>query len=94
MAKENTKPVVASSFSLAGFIWKVRYLDGITEYGLCNPATQEIIIRAGMSKQMTEQTFYHELTHAILFTMGKTNHDEEFTDIFGSLLHQFVRTKE
>ena len=45
------------------------------------------------SNAKLEQTFCHELVHAILFTMGKTNHDEEFTDAFGSLLHQFERTK-
>jgi hypothetical protein len=46
-----------------------------------------------MNKQSTEQTFYHELVHAIMFTMGKLNHDEEFTDAFGALLHQYHRTK-
>jgi hypothetical protein len=28
----------------------------------------------------------------VLFTMGKTNHDEEFVDTFGGLLHQYSRT--
>lgn len=42
---------------------------------------------------MTQQTFYHELVHAIMFAMGKTAHDEEFTDAFGSFLHQFEKTK-
>lgn len=46
-----------------------------------------------MNEQMTQQTFFHELVHAILFTMGKTNHDEEFTDAFGAFLHQYERTK-
>lgn len=46
-----------------------------------------------MNEQMTQQTFFHELVHAIMFTMGKLNHDEEFTDAFGSLLHQYERTK-
>ena len=93
MVKTTPKPAVASSFTLAGFDWTVRYVEGITEYGLCNPGTQEIIIRSGMNEQMTQQTFCHELVHAILFTMGKTNHDEEYTDAFGSLLHQYERTK-
>ena len=46
-----------------------------------------------MNEQMTEQTFFHELVHAIMFTMGKLNHDEEFTDAFGSLWHQYERSK-
>ena len=93
MVKTPPKSNVASTFTLAGFDWTVRYVEGITEYGLCNPATQEIILRSGMNEQITHQTFLHELVHAILFTMGKTNHDEEYTDAFGSLLHQYERTK-
>ena len=93
MVKASPKPTVATSFTLAGFEWSVRYVEGITEYGLCNPSTQEIIIRAGLNDQMTQQTFFHELVHAIMFTMGKLNHDEEFTDAFGALLHQYERTK-
>ena len=93
MVKTTPRPTLATSFTLAGFDWTVRYVEGITEYGLCNPSTQEIIIRSGMNEQMTQQTFFHELTHAIMFTLGKTNHDEEFTDAFGSLWHQYERSK-
>lgn len=46
-----------------------------------------------MNDQMTQQTFFHELVHAILFAMGKTAHDEEFTDTFGAFLHQYDKTK-
>lgn len=46
-----------------------------------------------MNEQTTKQTFYHELVHAIMFTMGKTGHDEEFTDVFGAFLHQYEKTK-
>lgn len=64
------------------------------DFGKCDPEKQIISIRMDMNKQTTEQTFYHELVHAIMFTMGKLNHDEEFTDAFGALLHQYQRTKE
>lgn len=93
MVKTLPKPTVATSFTLAGFDWSVRFIEGLADYGTCNPSSQEILLRAGMNEQMTQQTFCHELVHAILFTMGKTNHDEEFTDAFGALLHQFERTK-
>jgi len=46
-----------------------------------------------MNKTFTEQTFFHELVHAILFGMGQINHDETFVDAFGSLMHQYERTK-
>ena len=93
MVKTLPKPVVATSFALAGFDWSVRFVEGLADYGSCNPSSQEILLRAGMNEQMTQQTFFHELVHAILFTMGKTNHDEEFTDAFGAFLHQYERTK-
>lgn len=46
-----------------------------------------------MNKNFTEQTFYHELVHAIMFAMGHTQHDETFVDAFGGLLHQYTKTR-
>ena len=93
MAKTITRPAMVTSFSLAGFDWTVRLIEGLADYGSCSPSTQEILIRAGMNEQTTQQTFMHELVHAILFTLGKTDHNEEFTDSFGALLHQYEKTK-
>ena len=94
MAKKETKPDVATTFNLAGSKWHVNYLCHMEEMGKCDPERQVIHIRMDMNKQTTEQTFYHELVHAILFTMGKLNHDEEFVDTFGAFLHQYQITKE
>lgn len=94
MAKKGTKPDVATTFNLAGSKWHVNYLCHMEEMGKCDPEKQTIFIRMDMNKQTTEQTFYHELVHAILFTMGKLNHDEEFVDTFGAFLHQYQITKE
>ena len=93
MAKKETKPDVATSFSLAGSVWYVNYVMHMDDMGKCDPEKQTISIRMDMNKQTTEQTFYHELVHAIMFTMGKLNHDEEFVDTFGAFLHQYHRTK-
>jgi hypothetical protein len=41
-----------------------------------------------MTPQAAEATFFHELVHAIKFTMGETNHDEREVEAFGNLLHQ------
>lgn len=46
-----------------------------------------------MNEQLAQQTFFHELVHAILFTMGKPVHDEEFVDTFGAFLHQYDKSK-
>jgi hypothetical protein len=56
--------------------------------GTCNPLTYEIIIKDNMTPQAAEATFFHELVHAIKFTMGETNHDEREVEAFGNLLHQ------
>jgi hypothetical protein len=50
------------------------------------------VILEDVTDQTYAVTFYHELVHAILFTMGKSNHDEEFVDSFGQLLYQYVKT--
>jgi Zn-dependent peptidase ImmA (M78 family) len=94
VAKKISKPDVATTFNLAGSKWHVNYLCHMEEMGKCDPERQVIHIRMDMNKQTTEQTFYHELVHAILFTMGKLNHDEEFVDTFGAFLHQYQITKE
>ena len=102
MATKKTRPVVepssgvlsnvVTSFGLAGFDWTVVFVKDLSEYGKCDVNTQTIYIRDGMNEQTTKQTFYHELVHAILFTMGHMNHDEQYTDAFGVFLHQFHKT--
>ncbi len=93
MAPKSAKPTLPSSFTLAGFTWLVVMREDLSEYGRCDSSTQIIYIRAGMNEQMTQQTFFHELVHAIMFTMGHTTHDEVFTDAFGAFLHQYEKTK-
>ena len=93
MAPKSAKPALPTSFTLAGFEWTVVVRADLSEYGRCDPTTQVIYIREGMNKQLTEQTFFHELVHAIMFSMGQTNHDEVFTDAFGTFLHQYDKTK-
>ena len=81
------------SFTLTGFDWTVKTVEDLSECGNCDYNIQTIRLRAGMNKSLTEQTFAHELVHAIMFSMGHTNHDEIFVDAFGALLHQYERTK-
>lgn len=50
------------------------------------PSTKE----RPLSKESIGSTYCHELVHWVLYSMGKheLNKDEEFVDLFGSLLHQ------
>ena len=81
-------PSYLTCFYLAGCKWTVSLSKDITEMGTCNPMTYEIIIKENMTPQAIEATFFHELVHAIKFTMGETGHDEKEVEGFGNLLHQ------
>lgn len=61
------------------------------DLGCTNPQTFTISLRKELTKQTKEQTFCHELVHAIKFTMGQTEHSEQEVDAFGYLLHQFLK---
>ena len=58
--------------------------------GLWATAKCEMLIRGDRAEQIQQQVFCHELVHAILEKMGedKLCGDEQFVDVFGSLLHQ------
>jgi len=93
VTRKQQKAAIPMSFYLVGCQWNVKYVEDLSEYGKCDCATQIIYLRTGMNKNFTEQTFFHELVHAIMFAMGHTQHDEVFVDAFGALLHQYERTK-
>lgn len=93
-AKRNKSSVVPTYFELGGFEWTVKFSDDLTELGKSDCHSQLITLRSGMSEQTTIQTFYHELVHAILFTMGQMSHDEVYVDAFAVFLHQFAKTQE
>lgn len=62
--------------------------------GDCDIKTKTIRVLATLDEEVKEQTFCHELVHAIKFSMGKeeANHNEEDTDGFAMYLHQYLNT--
>ena len=70
------------------------------DYGLWrSQGIIEIANQAGgydVSDSKKRQTFLHELTHAILFAMGKEelNEDESFVNTFSSFLSEAINTIE
>ena len=63
-------------------------------FGFIEIATQSGGYNVSESRQ--QQTFLHELTHAILFAMGKEelNDDESFVNTFSSFLSEAINTME
>jgi hypothetical protein len=85
--------MIPKQFTLAGCVWEVVEVAGMEDLGCTNPQAFTISLRKELPKQTKEQTFCHELVHAIKFTMGKTDHDEQEVDAFGYLLHQFLKQR-
>ena len=90
---------IPATFKLMGRTWTVEQDSLQCEHqrnmGLCQNNRNKILLLSklegeDMPKDEVEQTFFHELTHAVLFTMGKDklNEDEKFVDVFAGLLHQ------
>lgn len=75
-------------------------INGMQCYGYCNPNIHEIVLDAGLisDEQTMEQTFCHELIHAMMFerkinleAMGLTNEQmEHVVDSLGRSLHQIL----
>jgi Zn-dependent peptidase ImmA (M78 family) len=85
---------VPKEFTLGAITWSVSKVEtlpgamGVTTYDHA-----KIEVLKGLSTQVKEQTFCHELVHAILHAMGKAMpHDEEFVDGFATFLHQYLKT--
>lgn len=86
--------MIPSAFMLGGTVWSVEVVDGLSELGCCERDTATIRLKRGLSEQIAASTFFHELTHAILYHLGKTQHDEAEVDAWAHLLHQFAVTAE
>ena len=75
--------MIPKQFALAGCTWRVVEVVDMEDLGCTNPQTFTITLRKSLNTQAKEQTFCHELVHAIKFTMGQTEHSEQEVDAFG-----------
>jgi len=50
-----------------------KFLDEAESTGWHSPKDQVILIGEGLSPEVTRNTFFHELTHAILYEIGAMN---------------------
>lgn len=79
-------------FKLAGCTWEVVETE-MPDLGSTNPDECRILINKKLTKQDKDVTFYHELVHAIMFTMGERDQDERFVEGFAQLLYQYEQQK-
>ena len=83
---------IPKNFRLGGTSWKVEEALLLTAMGLSTNTRALIQLDKDLSKEVKEQTFCHELVHAVLYSMGKPSdqHDEVFVDGFATFLHQYL----
>ena len=74
---------------------KTRWKAGKNCVGYFDPAAMTIAVCSSMATSAQEQTFWHEVTHCILFALNSPKYeDEEFVDQIGGLLHQIITSME
>lgn len=88
---------IPTSFKLGGITWKVvlrKRLPG--KYGECDLAKTTIYVKENIDQELKEQTFCHELIHAIMFARGisQEDHNETEVDAFATFLHQFLTSAQ
>jgi hypothetical protein len=88
-------------FTLGAVDWKVKIdnkrLDDLRIMGLCEFPKSLISIHDDIeSRDLIDQTLYHEVIHAILDSIGEheLSDNEDFVQKFAILLHQFEATKK
>lgn len=80
-------------FTLGGTTWQVVQIKDLAELGRCQRDIHTIQLKQNIPKAIKEQTFCHELVHAIKYTLGEAeDHDEQKVDVFATFLHQFMTT--
>jgi hypothetical protein len=88
---------IPQEFQLGGITWKVEAVPLLPVHlGECDSMTATIKLDPTPAQQFKEQTFCHELVHAIMYSMGYHTkpHDETFVDGFATMLHQFLNTNK
>jgi len=82
---------IPSSLTLGAVTWKVIEIKYSPDnQGHTDPRTATILIEKNDNKRVMEQTFVHELTHAIQFSAGKTDHDEKSICGEATFWHQYL----
>ena len=94
---------IPKGLKVGGVDYEVRFVEHCgtnDDFGLWrSQGIIEIATQVGgykVSESKKKQTFFHELTHAILFAMGKEelNEDESFVNTFSSFLAEAINTME
>ncbi len=87
--------IIPSEFQLGGIKWTVRRMKRLKgKWGDTNILKQEIRVLDTLPQEIKEQTFCHELMHAIEIALGNNpdDHDEKAVDARAMYLHQYLNS--
>lgn len=93
-------PRIPKTVQILGHTITVEYDQDLmlneSAYGMAHFNENRIVLQSPGKKvalSIMRQTFYHELTHFMLFYMNNELYmDEKFVDDFGQILHQVMTT--
>jgi len=83
---------IPTQFQLAGALWTVTQIQDYNLLGSCSRDTRQIILKKNVMQELKEQTFFHELIHAIYYMLGREDHDEKEVDLLATFLHHYLQT--
>lgn len=88
---------IPQTFKLGGRTWQVRVvplvLDDVDVLGATDSDDATILLREGITGELLQHTFYHELEHAFRMTLGLKDDNEEEVDARGGILLQYLSSK-
>lgn len=88
---------IPKRFHLLGTTYTVRIIPAAkwpddSAVAFFDPSNCLIALKAGLSTEMREHSYLHELSHAVLHAMNHALYeDEAFVDVFSGLLHQALK---
>jgi Zn-dependent peptidase ImmA (M78 family) len=90
---------IPKSFTLGAIPYKVtivNHIDKGESLGVTDADNGVIMVMRDLPRFRKEQTFCHELVHALLDTAGRSDlgSDETLVDVLGTLLHQYLQTNK
>lgn len=89
--------MIPNSIKVAGMTYKVEEvsfveIDGDRNFqGVCLYPETTIQVLDSLSESRKEQTFVHELTHAIFYEAGFEDQDEDMINRVSLVLHQVLK---
>jgi len=85
---------LVDKINICGVQYSIEELDTVDNdpmtLGLCVYTDAKIMIKKDLSKDRKNQTFIHELTHAIAYEAGFDEQNEDVVNRFGKVLFQVL----